>query len=152
MSSNSSLAKATVPLLSKLLTASTETSAEEEVHENEAATHDQKAQVRSDVERALESIDITVPGAYPDTGEDDSDLQYLQYLRAQKEEEYTTRLERQTSKQLQEQLKRRREEAVKAKCRQTQEIKRIDDYLRELVVAEARDTYQMAGPASTKQD
>lgn len=100
-----------------------------------------------DSDNHVEPPDGTVPGAFPDSEEDTLDRQYLQYLQQQKEEEHNKRLERQASKELQEKLSSLRQEAVAARCRQTQEIKRIDEHLLEL--STVQNLNGMVGPAPT---
>lgn len=94
--------------------------------------------------------DDVVPGAYPTSQDEDPDTSYTEYLQQQKQLEDEKRLEKQTSKQLQEHLQLLRQQAVEAKCRETQEIKRIDEILRELAASPGPDSNGMVGPAPAK--
>lgn len=93
-----------------------------------------------------------VPGAFPDSEEDPLDRLYIDYLQKQKEIDDGLRLARQSSKEMQGELLRLREQAVGAKSREAQKIERQDEHLRQLATSKHTVVYKangMVGPAPT---
>ena len=142
-------------LLSKLLAPTPFDSMASTYHETERQDDTDLVRRRSRGSTILSDSDSSwtddvVPGAYPTSLEEEPDTSYTEYLQQQKQNEDEHRLERQRSHLLQGQLQLLRQQAIEAKCRETQEIIRIDEILRELVTTHHTSGNGMVGPAPTK--